>query len=58
MRYGDIYFYYLGKIVMLLKTYLFDKDLFGACSEEDKLKKLGDLMNESHQSCSILYECR
>ncbi|KAI8009358.1 Galactokinase [Camellia lanceoleosa] len=26
-------------------------------SEEDMLKKLGDLMNESHYSCSILYEC-
>lgn len=26
-------------------------------SEEDKLKKLGDLMNESHHSCSVLYEC-
>jgi hypothetical protein len=22
------------------------------------LKKLGDLMNESHYSCSVLYECR
>jgi galactokinase len=28
------------------------------CSEEEKLKKLGDLMNESHYSCSVLYECR
>ncbi|XP_028109771.1 galactokinase-like isoform X1 [Camellia sinensis] len=27
------------------------------CSEEDMLKKLGDLMNESHYSCSVLYEC-
>ncbi|KAK9287724.1 hypothetical protein L1049_016164 [Liquidambar formosana] len=27
------------------------------CSEEDMLKKLGDLMNESHNSCSVLYEC-
>ncbi|KAF5737079.1 putative galactokinase [Tripterygium wilfordii] len=26
-------------------------------SEEDKLKKLGDLMNDSHYSCSVLYEC-
>ncbi|KAK8605371.1 hypothetical protein V6N13_102153 [Hibiscus sabdariffa] len=26
--------------------------------EEEKLKKLGDLMNESHCSCSALYECR
>lgn len=22
------------------------------------LKKLGNLMNESHYSCSVLYECR
>jgi hypothetical protein len=22
------------------------------------LKKLGDLMNDSHYSCSVLYECR
>ncbi|KAL2921100.1 Galactokinase [Bienertia sinuspersici] len=27
-------------------------------SEEDMLKKLGGLMNESHYSCSVLYECR
>ncbi|XP_065863852.1 galactokinase [Euphorbia lathyris] len=26
-------------------------------SDEDKLKRLGDLMNESHHSCSVLYEC-
>ncbi|KAF7837695.1 galactokinase [Senna tora] len=26
-------------------------------SEEETLKKLGDLMNESHYSCSVLYEC-
>ncbi|KAM0823653.1 hypothetical protein ACQ4PT_070739 [Festuca glaucescens] len=25
--------------------------------EEDMLKKLGDLMNDSHCSCSVLYEC-
>lgn len=27
-------------------------------SEEDVMKKLGELMNESHASCSLLYECR
>ena len=32
--------------------------MLSPCSEEDKLKKLGDLMNESHYSCSVLYECR
>ncbi|XP_061369261.1 galactokinase-like isoform X2 [Gastrolobium bilobum] len=26
-------------------------------SEKEMLKKLGDLMNESHYSCSVLYEC-
>ncbi|KAJ0980575.1 hypothetical protein J5N97_008830 [Dioscorea zingiberensis] len=26
-------------------------------SDEEKLKKLGDLMNDSHYSCSVLYEC-
>ncbi|XP_057416080.1 galactokinase-like [Lotus japonicus] len=26
-------------------------------SDEEKLMKLGDLMNESHYSCSVLYEC-
>ncbi|KAJ1414319.1 Ribosomal protein S5 domain 2-type fold, subgroup [Sesbania bispinosa] len=26
-------------------------------SEEEKLKKLGGLMNQSHHSCSVLYEC-
>ncbi|RWR94549.1 galactokinase [Cinnamomum micranthum f. kanehirae] len=26
-------------------------------SDDDMLKKLGDLMNESHHSCSVLYEC-
>ncbi|KAI4335005.1 hypothetical protein L6164_013694 [Bauhinia variegata] len=25
--------------------------------DEEMLKKLGDLMNESHHSCSVLYEC-
>ncbi|KAF5196226.1 Galactokinase [Thalictrum thalictroides] len=26
-------------------------------SEKEMLKKLGDLMNDSHYSCSVLYEC-
>lgn len=28
------------------------------CSEEEKLKKLGNLMDDSHHSCSVLFECR
>lgn len=28
------------------------------CSEEEMLKKLGDLMDASHYSCSVLFECR
>ncbi|XP_020272644.1 galactokinase-like [Asparagus officinalis] len=27
------------------------------CSDEDILKRLGDLVNDSHYSCSALYEC-
>ncbi|KAI5650945.1 hypothetical protein M9H77_36950 [Catharanthus roseus] len=39
------------------RVYAFKDTVSSDLSEEDKLKKLGDLMNESHQSCSILYEC-
>ena len=28
------------------------------CSKEVIMKKLGDLMNESHASYSLLYECK
>ncbi|KAK8970430.1 Galactokinase [Platanthera guangdongensis] len=26
--------------------------------DEEKLQELGELMNDSHYSCSVLYECR
>ena len=25
--------------------------------EEEKIKKLGELMNKSHMSCNVLYDC-
>ncbi|XP_040991123.1 galactokinase [Juglans microcarpa x Juglans regia] len=39
------------------RVYAFKDTVASELSEEDKLKKLGDLMNESHYSCSVLYEC-
>ncbi|KAH6808587.1 Mevalonate/galactokinase family protein [Perilla frutescens var. frutescens] len=39
------------------RVYAFKDAVSSKSSEEDKLKKLGDLMNESHHSCSVLYEC-
>ncbi|XP_028246900.1 galactokinase-like [Glycine soja] len=40
------------------KRVLAFKDIVSSkLSEEEMLKKLGDLMNESHYSCSFLYEC-
>ncbi|CAL5413001.1 unnamed protein product [Camellia sinensis] len=39
------------------RVYAFKDAVSSNISEEDKLKKLGDLMNESHYSCSVLYEC-
>ncbi|CAN6322075.1 unnamed protein product [Urochloa humidicola] len=39
------------------RVYAFRDTVSSKLSEEDKLKKLGDLMNESHYSCSVLYEC-
>uniref|UniRef100_A0A803PPL3 RING-type E3 ubiquitin transferase n=1 Tax=Cannabis sativa TaxID=3483 RepID=A0A803PPL3_CANSA len=35
----------------------FKDTVYSNLSEEDILKKLGDLMNESHYSCSVKYEC-
>ncbi|PIN10606.1 Galactokinase [Handroanthus impetiginosus] len=39
------------------RVYAFKDTVSSELGEEDKLKKLGDLMNESHYSCSVLYEC-
>ncbi|NP_001284475.1 galactokinase [Cucumis melo] len=39
------------------RVYAFKDAVSSSLSEEDKLKKLGDLMNDSHYSCSVLYEC-
>ncbi|KAI3469264.1 hypothetical protein Pfo_025927 [Paulownia fortunei] len=39
------------------RVYAFKDTVSSKSSEEEKLKKLGDLMNESHYSCSVLYEC-
>ncbi|CAL4945264.1 unnamed protein product [Urochloa decumbens] len=39
------------------RVYAFRDTVSSKLSDEDKLKKLGDLMNESHNSCSVLYEC-
>ncbi|KAG6394779.1 hypothetical protein SASPL_145369 [Salvia splendens] len=39
------------------RVYAFKDTVSSNLSEEDILKKLGDLMNDSHYSCSVLYEC-
>lgn len=39
------------------RVHNFKETVSSNLSEEDMLKKLGDLMNESHYSCSVLYEC-
>ncbi|XP_021290881.1 galactokinase [Herrania umbratica] len=39
------------------RVHAFKDTVSSSLSEEEKLKKLGDLMNESHYSCSVLYEC-
>lgn len=39
------------------RVYAFKDTVSSNLGEEDKLEKLGDLMNESHHSCSVLYEC-
>ncbi|KAJ1686031.1 hypothetical protein LUZ63_017421 [Rhynchospora breviuscula] len=39
------------------RVYAFKDAVSSKLSEEETLKKLGDLMNESHYSCSVLYEC-
>ncbi|OAY56156.1 galactokinase [Manihot esculenta] len=39
------------------RVHVFKDTVASNLSDEDKLKKLGDLMNDSHYSCSVLYEC-
>lgn len=39
------------------RVHAFRHTVLSKLSDEDMLKKLGDLMNESHYSCSVLYEC-
>ncbi|CAM0877691.1 unnamed protein product [Alopecurus aequalis] len=39
------------------RVYAFRDTVYSKLSDEDMLKKLGDLMNDSHYSCSVLYEC-
>ncbi|XP_072954446.1 galactokinase [Typha angustifolia] len=39
------------------RVHAFRNTVLSKLSDEDMLKKLGDLMNESHYSCSVLYEC-
>lgn len=39
------------------RVYAFRDTVLSKLSDEDKLKRLGELMNESHHSCSVLYEC-
>ncbi|KAF3676173.1 Galactokinase [Capsicum annuum] len=39
------------------RVHAFKDTVSSDLSDEDMLKKLGDLMNESHHSCSVLYEC-
>ncbi|KAM7269329.1 hypothetical protein ACFE04_024826 [Oxalis oulophora] len=39
------------------RVHAFKDTVNSTLSEEEKLKMLGDLMNESHYSCSVLYEC-
>lgn len=39
------------------RVHAFRDTVLSKLSEEEMLKKLGDLMNDSHHSCSVLYEC-
>lgn len=39
------------------RVHAFKDTVSSELSDEDMLKKLGDLMNDSHHSCSVLYEC-
>lgn len=48
----------LGKKVETTQTIPFDFGFFCLVSDDKKLQQLGSLMDESHASCSKLYECR
>ncbi|KAI3909180.1 hypothetical protein MKW98_012917 [Papaver atlanticum] len=39
------------------RVYAFKETVSSKLSDEEILQKLGDLMNDSHHSCSVLYEC-
>ncbi|KAF6170248.1 hypothetical protein GIB67_035353 [Kingdonia uniflora] len=39
------------------RVHAFKDTVSSNLSDEEMLKKLGDLMNESHYSCSVLYDC-
>ncbi|KAH9606867.1 hypothetical protein KSS87_019701 [Heliosperma pusillum] len=39
------------------RVHAFKETVSSNLSDEDMLKKLGDLMNDSHYSCSVLFEC-
>ncbi|KAL3634667.1 galactokinase [Castilleja foliolosa] len=39
------------------RVYAFKDAVSSKSSDEETLKKLGELMNDSHYSCSVLYEC-
>ncbi|XP_054821926.1 galactokinase-like isoform X2 [Prosopis cineraria] len=39
------------------RVHAFQEIVSSNSSQEEMLMKLGDLMNESHHSCSVLYEC-